>query len=60
MVHRTKSERELKWEQEHAADIEKSMLVMKEIMKKELINKKKIKEDEEKRMEEFNDGGKSS
>ena len=42
---RTKSERELKWEQEHAKEIEESLKKIKEENKKEFAGKKKFKEE---------------
>lgn len=42
---RIKSERELKWEQEHAAEIAESIRLTKEQNKKEWADKKKIKDE---------------
>lgn len=46
---RIKSERELKWEQEHAAEIEESIRLLKEQNKKEWADKKKIKDEKPKK-----------
>lgn len=49
---RVKSERELKWEKEHEKEITESLIIMKEIMKKELSDKKKLKlKDEQKQQQ---------
>lgn len=42
---RIKSERELKWEQEHAEEIAESMRILKEQAKTEWANKKKVKDE---------------
>ena len=46
---RAKSQRELKWEQDHAVEIEESLKLIKEQNKKDWANIKKIKDEKPKK-----------